>query len=212
MSVYADQEELEKLKTWWQEYGNSLLLGIALGAAVLIGVRYWNQSTEQRLKTASVLYDQMLQDINMKKPDTARKLGESLINEYSSTPYAGMAGLILARLDFGVGDASAARQRLQWVVDHAKDKATTHAARLRLARLYLNNGEKDAALTLLSVKDKTGFKTEYAELQGDVYTAQGQRDQARAAFREALKALPAGSPYLQILNMKLDDLGPEPAS
>lgn len=212
MSAYADQEELEKLKTWWQEYGNSLLLGIALGAAVLIGVRYWNQYTEQRLETASVLYVQMLQDINMKKPDTARKLGESLINDYSSTPYAGMAGLILARLDFGAGDASAARQRLQWVVDHAKDEATTHAARLRLARLFLNNGEKDAALALLNVKDKTGFKTEYAELQGDVYTALGQRDRARAAFREAIKAMPAGSPYLQILNMKLDDLGPEPAS
>ena len=38
MSAYADQEELEKLKSWWKEYGNSLIFGIALGAAILVEV------------------------------------------------------------------------------------------------------------------------------------------------------------------------------
>jgi predicted negative regulator of RcsB-dependent stress response len=46
-------------------------------------------------------------------------------------------------------------------------------------------------------------------LKGDIYAGQGKNEEARAAFREALKRLPAGSPYAPVLNMKLDDLGPE---
>lgn len=212
MSAYAEQEDLDKLKAWWKNYGNAVIIGVLLGAAILGGYRYWSQYTEQRLEAASMLYEQMLQDFRAKRPDNARKSGESLVNDYSSTPYAGMAGLMLARLDFEAGDAAAARKDLQWVVEHAKNAAVMHAARLRLARLHLNSGDKDAALALLGVKDQAGFEAEYEELKGDVYAAQGQREQARAAYREAIKHLPAGSSYLPVLNMKLDDLGPEKAS
>ncbi len=211
MSAYADQDELDKLKAWWKNYGNALIFGILLGAAILIGVRYWTQHTEQSYHAASTLYEQMWQSLRAKQPDIARQSGESLVNEYSSTPYAGMAALILARMDFDAGDMAGARKHLGWAVEHARGEATVHAARLRLARLYLNEGDKDAALALLNVKDRGGFEAEYEEIKGDIYSAQGQRGQARAAYREALKHLPADSPYAPILNIKLDDLGPEKA-
>jgi predicted negative regulator of RcsB-dependent stress response len=212
LSAYADQEELDKLKAWWKNYGNSVIFGVLLGAAILVGFRYWTQHTEQRLQAASVLYDLMMQDFHSKRPEMAFKSGESLLNDYSSTPYAGIAGLMLARMDFEAGDAVSGRKHLQWVVEHAKDAATMHAARLRLARINLDSGDKQAALVLLDVKDQAGFEAEYAELKGDIYLAQGQREQARTAYREALKQLPAGSPYAPVLNMKLDDLGPEKSS
>ena len=210
MSTYADQEELDKLKDWWKNYGNALIAGLLLGAAILVGIRYWTQHKEQSLQAASVIYEQMMQSYRAKKPDLVRHSGESLINDYSATPYAGMAALILARMDFDSGDMAGARKRLQWTVEHADDTATVHAARLRLARIYFSGGDKDAALALLDVTDQAGFKTEYEELKGDIYAAQGKIVEARAAFREALKLLSAGSPYVPILNMKLDDLGPEP--
>ena len=211
MSAYDEQEELEKLKAWWKNYGNAMIFGILLGAAILVGVRYWKQHTEQSLQTASVLYNQMLQNYQV-KPGIARKTGEELVKDYASTPYAGMAGLLLARMNFEAGDTAAARKQLQWVLANAGDAATVHAARLRLARLDLDSGNKDAALALLNVKDEGGFESEYEELRGDIYLAKGQRDEARAAYREALKHLAEGSPYARILNMKLDDLGPEQSS
>lgn len=212
MTAYAEDEALEKLKAWWKEYGNSLIVGVLLGAAVLVGYRYWIQHTEQNRQAASELYEHLLQDWDVKKIDLARHSAETLITDYSSTPYAGMAALMLARMDFDAGDVVAARQHLQWVLDHGKEAATVHAARLRLARLLLNSGDKDAALALLNVPDPSGFAAEYDELKGDIYTAQGKREQARLSYREALKHLPAGSPYAPILNMKLDDLGPDKAS
>lgn len=208
MTAYDEQEDLEKLKSWWKNYGNSVVFGILLGVAILVGFRYWTQHTEQQRHTAAGIYERMFQDISAKKTADARKSGESLINEYSSTPYAGMAGLMLARLDFEAGDVAKARERLQWVLDHADDDAVRHVARLRLARIHLGSGDKEAALALLDVKDRAGFEAEYEELKGDILVAQGQRDAARSAYGEALKHLPAGSPYVPMLNMKLDDLGP----
>lgn len=211
MAAYEEQEDLDRLKTWWKNYGNSVIFGIALGAAILVGFRYWTQHTEQQRHSAAALYDRMFQNFHAKKSADTRQLGESLMKDYSSTPYAGMAGLLLARLDFEAGDAAKARERLQWVLKNADNAAVLHAARLRLARLYLDGGDKEAALALLNVKDRAGFEAEYEELKGDIHVVQGQREAARSAYREALKYLPAGSSYAPILNMKLDDLGLEQA-
>lgn len=212
MAAYEEQEDLEKLKAWWKNYGNSVIFGILLGVVILYGFRYWTQHMEQQRLTAASLYERMFQNVHAKKSADARLLGESLIKEYSSTPYAGMAGLVLARLDFEAGDATKARERLQWVLKNSDDVAVQHAARLRLARIQLDSGDKEAALVLLDVKERTGFVAEYEELKGDIFVAQGQRQAARSAYREALKHLSAGSPYASVLNMKLDDLGPETAT
>lgn len=211
MTSYTEQEELDKLKVWWKNYGNSLIFGVIMGMVALFGFRYWSHQKEQNLVAASVLYDQMVQSLRTSNLNAAMKTGDTLITEYASTPYAAMAALLHARVDYEAGDATAARKNLQWVIDHAKDSGATHSARLRLARLHVNSGEMDAALALANVKDQTGFEVEYQELKGDILSAQGHRDEARVAYREALKHLPSGSPYLPVLTMKLDDLGPEKA-
>ena len=210
MAAYEEQEDLERLKAWWKNYGNSVVFGIALGAAVLIGFRYWTQHAEEQRHAAVGLYEQLFQNLGAGKAGEARKLGETLMSEYASTPYAGMAGLLLARMDFEAGDVAKARERLQWVLQNADDDAMRHAARLRLARIHLNGGDRDAALALLDVSDRAGFEAEYEELKGDIFAAQGKGTEARAAYREALARLPQDSPYAPMLNMKLDDLGPEP--
>ncbi|MDH5512156.1 MAG: tetratricopeptide repeat protein [Gammaproteobacteria bacterium] len=209
MSAYDEQEDLEKLKKWWKDYGSSAITGILLGAAFLAGFRFWTQYNEEQLHTAAGIYERMFQNFHGTNPAEAHRLGESLVREYASTPYAGMAGLLLARLEFESGDSAKARQHLQWVLDKADDTAVRHVARLRLARILLDGGDKEAALALLNVTERPGFEAEYAELEGDIHLARGQRDAARSAYREALKYLTAGSPYAAILRMKFDDLGPE---
>jgi predicted negative regulator of RcsB-dependent stress response len=212
LSAYAEQEDLERLKAWWKNYGSSVIVGILLGAAFLAGFRFWTQHHEEQLHAAAAVYERMFQSFHGKNPAEAQRLGESLIDQYASTPYARMAGLLLARLHFEAGDAVKARQRLQWVLDKTDDAAVRHAARLRLARLLLDGGDKEEALVLLNVKDRAGFESEYKELEGDIRLAKGQHDAARSAYREALKFLTVGSPYGVILKMKFDDLGPEKSS
>ena len=210
MSAYAEQEELERLKSWWKTYGGSLIAGIALGLAILFGYRYWVDYRLTQREAASVLYDQMLDELRARKPEASAS-GTKLIDEYASTPYAGMAALLLARHAYETGDKTGARQRLEWAIANVSDPATRHAARLRLARLLIEMGQLPEAAALAEVKEIAGFESEYHELRGDLAVAQDKPEQAREAYSAALKQVPSGSPYRAVLSMKLDDLGGEKA-
>ena len=37
----AEDEELQKLKTWWKSNGTSIIVGIALGIGAIAGVNGW---------------------------------------------------------------------------------------------------------------------------------------------------------------------------
>lgn len=210
MSHESHNEELEQLKAWWKEYGTYVFYGVILGAAIILGTNYWKQQQVQQAEAASALYEQMVMAAQERKADVVRQAGTKLLEDFASTPYAGKAALFLAKASFEAGDKASARSQLQWAIDNASEEATRHVARLRLGRLLLDQGELDAALALTDVDEKNGFVSEYEELRGDLLVRQGRNDEARAAYRAALQALPADSRYGRILSMKLDDLGPEP--
>lgn len=209
---YTDQEEVEKLKRWWKTYGNALLLGVALGLAILFGNRYWTSYQEQQAEAASALYGQLLDGYRKKELDNVRKTGETLMSEYTSTPYAGLAAMMLARVSFDAKQPEEVRRHLRWAIEHATDPGTRHGARLRLGRVLAADGELDAALALIDIQDIAGFESSYAELRGDLLLAKGDKQGAREAYRRAIEQLKDASGYLPILNMKLDDLGPEAPS
>lgn len=207
MSAYTEQEELEKIKAWWKNYGGALILGVVLGLGLLFGNKYWNQYQESQREAASDIYVDMLQQVREGRTEPARANATRLMQDYDSTPYAGMAALMLARLSFDAGDLAATRTHLQWAVDHARDPAAKHAARLRLGRVLLEAGEYPAALALTEVSRQAGFEAEYTELRGDVLVAQGKHAEARDAYGIALKQMSADSPHRRAVRMKLDDLG-----
>lgn len=205
MSAYTEQEEIEKLKEWWKNYGGALLIGVLLGLGLLFGYKYWTRYQEQQRTAASVLYMQMSQEVQESRRDTARANGKKLMDDYPRTPYAGMAALMLARLGFEANDQAAARRYLRWAIDHATDAAVKHAARLRLGQLDIANRDYAAALALVQT-DAPGFAEEYLELKGDAYAGLGKPDEARKAYNEALSNLAPNAPARQVLQMKLDNL------
>jgi predicted negative regulator of RcsB-dependent stress response len=119
-----------------------------------------------------------------------------------------MAALVMARTNHDAGDASAAASQLQWAVDHARDEETAALARLRLAALRLDEKKYDEALKLLDAKHSEALAPLYADLRGDVLVAQGKTAEARAAYKTALeKSAPSGN-YRNLVQIKLDALGP----
>jgi len=205
VAAYTDQEELEKLKEWWKNYGGALLVGVLLGLGLLFGNKYWTRYQEDQRAVASALYAQMFKQAQEAKADQARVSGKKLIDEYARTPYAGMAALMLARLSVEANDQAAARTHLQWAIDHATDAGAVHAARLRLGQLHIANREYDAALALVR-DDAPGFEAEYSELQGDAYVGLGKWEEARAAYRAVLKDLAGKSQARALIEMKLADV------
>ncbi|HEX9627923.1 MAG TPA: tetratricopeptide repeat protein, partial [Acidiferrobacterales bacterium] len=186
MDSHNPDDQVERFKAWWENYGNALIAGVLIGAGLLGGINYWRHHKAEQAAAASQVYDRMLTAVQQRRVADAGREGEQLMQDYARTPYAGKAALILARVRWEAGEADSARQALEWAAEHADD-ATRHAARLHLARLLLHAGEIDAAARLAETRDPGGFAADYADLRGDVLVAQGDRAAARAAYREALE-------------------------
>lgn len=210
MDTYTPDDQLDKLKAWWNTYGNALVAGIVIGAGLLIGINYWRHYQTEQSLAASKIFDQLLIAVQEQRLAEATPTAENLIVKYSGTPYAGRAAVILARLKLDAQDKEAARKQLAWAMDEAKEPSTRHVARLSLARLLLDLEEREQALALSQEDDTGGFEAEYLELRGDVLRALNKPDEARGAYAQALAKTDATSPYAQVIRMKLDDLGGVP--
>lgn len=211
MEAYNPDDQLASLKNWWKQYGKALIAGVIIGLMLLGGGTYWKQYKNQRAEAAAQIYENLLADLQQNKPDAASAAATKLMQDYDATPYAGKSALLLARLRFDVKDISGARTQLEWAMKNATEISVQHSARLRLARLQLDQGEREAALALVTIQDTNGFASEYEEVKGDILLAKGDRPGARRAYQTAIEKAPRGSAYLQALTMKRDNLGPEPA-
>lgn len=202
----------EKVKAWIRSNGPSLFAGLVLGVGILLGFQWWSGYKQERAAAASALFTQMLTQEQQGAGELARGTADRLMQEYARTPYAGKAALVAARVAFEAKEVSAAQSYLQWAMTQGREEATRHSARLRLARILLDQGKIDEALQLVHVERYDGFRAEYEELRGDLLARQGKLAEARAAYTAALERLRAGSPYARVLQMKLDDLGAEQPS
>lgn len=208
MESYTQQDEVDKLKTWWKSYGNSLVIGLLLGVGILFGNKYWDRHHGEQLATASNLYEQLLTNIKSKNTKATKETSGQIISNYKSTPYAAMAALLMAKVNFEKGDVASAQSQLQWAVDNATEDTLEHVARIRLARVLLSQGKtKEASKLVLAVDagDMAGHKAEYYEVIGDIHARQGNMESARLAYQKAIDHTGKTSGYKPILSMKLDN-------
>jgi predicted negative regulator of RcsB-dependent stress response len=68
----------------------------------------------------------------------------------------------------------------------------------------------EEALQQLDAKHTESTAPLYAEMKGDLLTAQGKIADARAAYKTALDRLPLASDYRNLVQLKLDSLGESP--
>ncbi len=205
MDVYkTEEEQVEAIKQWWKDNAFSLVAGIVIGAVVLMSYRYWTENNESRAQQASVIYSEIL---TLNK-DKAKKT-ETLQADFSSTPYAALATLLLAKDNVNANEIEKAVTQLKWAIDNSNDEGVQHVAQLRLARLYLAQNKIDSAEALIKGVKAEGFSASYNEIRGDINLAKKLPVQAKELYRLALLALPQGDKRYAIIKMKLDDLTQE---
>jgi predicted negative regulator of RcsB-dependent stress response len=136
-----------------------------------------------------------------------RDIAAQIVEKYGSTHYAGVAALAAAKAGFTTGELEDAKKNLQWTIDKAREEEMREVARLRLAGILLDEKKYDEALKALEAKPTAGYDMLYADLRGDILTAQGKLPEARAAYQSALDKSEAGSRYRPLIELKLDALG-----
>jgi predicted negative regulator of RcsB-dependent stress response len=208
MSYHDEQESIESLKAWWARWGN-LTTWVAIAALVVAaGWNGWNYWQRRQAAEASVLYEQMQQAVASNDKTKVARVAADMEDKFGGTAYAQMTALAAAKSLYAAGDLAGAKAQLQWTIDHAKDDEYKQVAKLRLATLLLDEKAYDAGLALLSGASSDGFKGLVADRRGDLLAAQGKTDDARAAYKLALDALPKDdSSARQLVQFKLDALG-----
>jgi predicted negative regulator of RcsB-dependent stress response len=202
----ATDEELEDLKRWWQKNRQAVTIGLIVGLAAVFGTRAWTNYEERQRLSASAEYEQFQSEFRRGDDEAIQSRGKYLVENYARTPYAAMAALALAKVEVDKADLPAAKQHLEWAVDHGPTPEFVHVARLRLARVVAAQGDAAQALRLVEGVDAGAFAPSYDELRGDLYLAGGERDKAREAYRKAIAGLESG-PGSEAVQAKLDDLG-----
>ena len=199
----SEEEQVEALKKWWKENGRSVIAGLGIGLGGVFGWKAWSQHQQEMVDQASVRFEQLGQSISSGATDSAVKQAEILINDFGDSPYAVFASLSLAKVRLDQDDAGGVQPRLRWAMENSSDPSLRQIARLRLARMMLNDGDLDGASGILAQAEDDHFRGEFAKLRGDLALAQGDEAAAREAY---LEALDNGVSNLALVQMKLDDL------
>ncbi|AAU47556.1 tetratricopeptide repeat protein [Burkholderia pseudomallei] len=208
MSYHDEQESIESLKAWWARWGNLttwVAIAVLAAAAAWNGWNYWQR---RQATQAAVLYEQAQQAVRSNDKAKISRVASDMEDKFGGTAYAQMTALEAAKALYGAGDAAGAKAQLQWAADHAKDDEYKQIAKLRLASLLLDEKAYDAGLALLSGTPSDAFKGAVADRRGDLLAAQGKSDDAKAAYKLALDALPKDDASArQLVQFKLDALG-----
>jgi len=214
-SMRTEEEQIEALKKWWQENGNSLLIGIGVALAVVFGWKAYENSAEQAKAEASMMYQQLVTAAtsdgfdSQDEASTVSYLASELKSKFDDSEYGLYASLFLAKEAIAGDDLDSAKQELNWALDQTDDLRLQHIIKGRLARVLSAQGAQEEALALLEASDPT-FKPNFLEIKGDIYLRMGEKQKAAELYTEAFELTREQPQALPLLGIKLADLGIDP--
>ncbi len=199
-------EQSEQARKWLQQNGSSIVVGVLLGLAVLLGWQRWQQSSVNHRAEAMVKFEDLQAAVDKKDDELAGKLVEDLRKNFGDTPHAALASLEHAESLVKAGKLEEAEAMVRFAVDKGVPESVQSVARLRLARLMLARGQAQAAIDVLKDVKLEGFEAQTEGLRGDALMALGKPDDARKAYDLALAATDVASSSRRMLEIKRDDL------
>lgn len=202
MEIYnSEEQQVEAIKRFWNEYGKAIVGGVVIGLATLYGWRYYQAEQRASAEALSSSYSQLLQQ--QSSDDAWLAQAQSFISAQGTNNYAIFAALLTAKEAVAKGDLALASQQLSWVVQNSKDSSVKAIAQLRLARIQRETGDLTAALATVNQAVPASFVAAQAELKGDILQQSGDLVAAKAAYQLAFDN--AGQ-NTQLLQIKLDEL------
>lgn len=210
-----EQEQLDQLKSFWNQYGSLITWTVTLalaGFAAWNGWQWWQR--EQGVKAAA-LYDELDRIAASADAEKTGRAFDDLKERFPRTLQSQQAALLAAKVQAEKGQADAALATLAWLADNAGEDEMRTVARLRAAGLLLDQKKYDEALKQLDAAQQgkpREFDALIADRRGDVLAAQGKSAEAVTAYQTAYKAMDAKIEYRNLIDAKLTALGAAPAA
>ncbi|MDC1016266.1 tetratricopeptide repeat protein [Candidatus Thioglobus sp.] len=195
----SEEEQVDKLKKWWDSNGKQIIAGAVLGLAGIFGWNYYVDYQDSQALNARALYLSYASD--------SANIGayDKLIKDHSSSSYADQGTLIMAKYLFDAGNYSLALDAIEPLLSR-EDSVIASTAALRTASLYLELGQHQEALDVLNLENANGFSGLFYNLAGDIYLDLGNSEEARNNYALAIENVTENSSLSQLIQIKLDDL------
>lgn len=201
------EQELEALKSWWKENGRTLVLGVAIGLGGVFGWTWWQDHLRDQAEQASLIYQKLAEDAAADKHDSVRSQAAAIIETYPKSGYAALAAMLAAKSAFKEKNFIEAMRQLQWVIDNSDKPSFRDVARIRLARILVQEDKLDEAMTVVEAVEEKAFGASANEIRGDILVTKGDPEGAIEAYRRALASNVIDGSTRSRVQMKLDDLG-----
>ena len=202
-----EQEQVEALKAWWKENSKWVVGALVIGLLGFAGMQFWKNHQATQAAEAARLYDEVEKQVMTNDAKRIGDAADALVSRYGSSAYAPRAQLLAAQASLQARDTAHAKVQLQWVIEHASETGLQDTARLKLASVLLDEKKYDEALKQLDAAHPDAFTGLYADLRGDVLSAQGKVAEARAAYQQAYDKTDPKSVYRNLIQLKMDGLG-----
>ena len=195
----SEEEQVDKLKKWWDSNGKQIIAGAVLGLAGIFGWNYYVDYQDSQALNARALYLSYASD--------SANIGayDKLIKDHSSSSYADQGTLIMAKYLFDAGNYLLALDAIEPLLSR-EDSVIASTAALRTASLYLELGQHQEALDVLNLENANGFSGLFYNLAGDIYLDLGNSEEARNNYALAIENVTENSSLSQLIQIKLDDL------
>ena len=200
-----EQEQLATLQNWWKKYGTLVTSILIVVLFIYAAWSSWGYYQRNQALQASQLYEEQQKAVASKDSPKVLRAAADIQQKFARTAYATMAALSAAKVAFDGNDLNAAKEQLQWILEHGYDQDYKALARIRLAGILLDQKAYEDGLKLFEVDLPSAFASVAADRKGDILLAQNKRDQARAAYQLALET--SKEPGKQLIQLKLDALG-----
>lgn len=201
MSDYlTDEEQLDKLKAWWEENGLMLAGAVVVAVAGVVGWNwYGNQQAEQVARSSDLYVDYLAAEGTEQTTVEAE-----LAAEFPQSSYRVLVLLRNAQQRMSEEDAEGAEGLLVEALAVADEDSLADVIRLRLARVQQQLDRSDDALATLGQVKSLGLRSQVQELKGDILMVRGDRAEAHEAYSAALAELSEGA-QRPLLQMKVAD-------
>ena len=207
-----EQEQLDELKAFWNQYGNLITWAITLvlaGFAAFNGWQWWQQ---RQAVGAAGMFSELDAAVQAGDAERSARVFQDMKDRFGRTALAQQAALLTAKVQVDKGQGDAARATLEWLIAEAGDQGYGPLARIRLAGLLLDQKAYDEALKQLAAVTGDDYQALAQDRRGDVLAAQGKVDEAVTAWQAAWKAMPEAQQYRRVIEAKLDARGKSPVA
>ena len=202
-----EQEQLEALKAWWYDNRSWILVALLTAVVIIGGWRGWQYYQHQQRNEAATLFQQFTAQLDSGDAKRINDAAAAMMDKFSDSAYAPRSALMAAQINEQNKDTASAKKQLQWVIDNAGEQGLVDVAQLHLAAILLDEQKYAEALKQLESKHIASLDGLYADLRGDIYSAQGKADEAISAYKLAYEKTDENSMYRNLIQIKLDALG-----